>query len=186
MECRQWLKRLVIMVTLTGSAIAFAGAGLTAVPEQPQADNFSLPAIDGNRHQLSDYRGGYVLVNFWAAWCSPCIRELPSMQRTYTAMQDRGFEIIAIHVGPETPEMQALVERFAISFPVLVDTDLALGNWNVTGLPASFLLDPEGRVIFRAAGAIDWDEPAARKQLEQLLDGNINAAENRPEPAGTI
>lgn len=186
MKYRQWLKRLVIMFALTGSVVAFAGAGLMALPGQPPADNFSLPAADGSRHQLSDYRGGYVLVNFWATWCSPCIRELPSMQRIYTDMQERDFEIIAIHAGPETPDMQALLERFAISFPVLVDDELALGNWNVTGLPASFLLDPEGRVIYRATGAIDWDEPAQRKLLEQLLDGKINAAENKAVPAAIM
>ena len=185
MKYRKWLGQLVVMVALTGSTAALAG-GLVAVPEQPQADDFTLPAADGSHHQLLDYRGRYVLVNFWAAWCSPCIRELPSMQHTYLAMKDREFEILAVHVGPKTPDMQSLLEGFGISFPVLVDAELILGNWNVTGLPSSFLLDPEGRVIYQATGAIDWDEPAQRKLLGQLLNGRINAVANETVPAAIL
>ena len=171
MNYRYGLKKIMLMVVLAGSAAVCAATGLVAVPGQPQAHEFSLPALDGSRHALSDFRGDYVLVNFWAGWCSPCIRELPSMQRTYTAMKGRNFEIIAIHVGPETADMLALLKRFEISFPVLVDAELALSSWNVKGLPASFLLDPEGRVIYKATGPIEWDEPAQRELLQQLLDG---------------
>lgn len=64
MKCRQGLKGLMIVVVLTGLTGICAAAGLTVVPEQPQADDFSLPAPDGSRHALSDYRGDYVLVNF--------------------------------------------------------------------------------------------------------------------------
>jgi peroxiredoxin len=186
MKYRQGLKALMIVFVLTGLAGVCAAAGLTAVPGQPQADDFSLPAADGSRHALADYRGDYVLVNFWAGWCSPCIKELPSMQRVYTAMKGRDFEILAIHVGPETADTQDMLERFAISFPVLVDAELALDNWDVNGLPTSFLLDPEGRVIYRATGPIDWDEPAQRELLEQLLDGRSRAANNSSVSATTL
>lgn len=185
MNYRYWLKNMMLVVVLAGSASASA-ADLLAVPGQPQAGGFSLPATDGTRHALSDYRGDFVLVNFWAGWCSPCIRELPSMQRTYTSMKGRDFEILAIHVGPETADMLALMERFAISFPVLVDAELALTNWDVTGLPASFLLDPEGRVIYRATGEIDWDEPAQRQLLQQLLNNGTTAAGDNTAPAAIL
>jgi peroxiredoxin len=180
MKYWQGLKGLMIVVVLAGSVGVCAAAGLIAVPGQPQADDFTLPAADGSSHRLSDYRGDYVLVNFWAGWCSPCIKELPSMQRTYMDLKGHDFEILAIHVGPETDNMQALLERFAISFPVLVDAELALSNWGVKGLPTSFLLDPEGRVIYKATGPVDWDEPAQRELLEQLLDGQSSAANNSP------
>ncbi len=186
MNYRHGLKRLMLVVALAGSAAVCTAAGLVAIPEQPQADEFSLPALDGSRHALSDFRGDYVLVNFWAGWCSPCIRELPSMQRTYTFMKGRNFEILAIHVGPETADMLALLKRFEISFPVLVDAELALSNWGVKGLPTSFLLDPEGRVIYKATGPVDWDEPAQRELLEQLLDGQSSAANNSPVSAAVL
>jgi peroxiredoxin len=182
MKFSNYLKNILLVVVLAGSASASA-ADLRAVAGQPQADDFSLPAADGTRHALSDYRGDFVLVNFWAGWCAPCLRELPSMQRTYTAMKGRDFEILAIHAGPETADMLALMERFAISFPVLVDAELALTNWGVTSLPASFLLDPQGRVIYQAMGAIDWDEPAQRELLEQLLDGQGRAGDKSTVPA---
>ena len=183
MKYRQGLKGLMIVIVLTGLAGVCTAAGLIAVPGQMQANDFSLPAADGSKHALSDYRGDYVLVNFWAGWCSPCIKELPSMQRVYTDMKGRDFEILAIHAGPETANMRELLERFAISFPVLVDAELALKNWDVTVLPASFLLDPEGRLIYRAMGPIDWDEPAQRDLLEQLLDGQGRAGDKSTVPA---
>lgn len=186
MTQRLWWKTLVTIVALTMAPAVSSDSGLAAVPERPNADNFSLPAPNGTRHRLDEYLGNYILVNFWATWCSPCIRELPSMQRIYKDMQGRGFEIIAIHVGPETPDLLALLERFAVSFTVLIDAGLELENWNVTGLPASFLLDPEGRVIYRAVGAVDWDAAAQRKLLGNLLDGSIGAAQNRNMPAAIM
>lgn len=186
MNYRYGLKRLMLVVALAGSAAVCTAAGLVAIPEQPQANEFSLPALDGSRHALSDFRGDYVLVNFWAGWCSPCIKELPSMQRTYIDLKGHDFEILAIHVGPETADMLALLKRFEISFPVLVDAELALSNWGVKGLPTSFLLDPEGRVIYKATGPVDWDEPAQRELLEQLLDGQSSAANNSPVSAAVL
>jgi peroxiredoxin len=186
MNYRYCLKNFLLIIALAGSASICAAADLVAVPAQPQADNFSLPAPDGSRHQLLDYRGTYVLVNFWADWCSPCLREMPSMQSTYMAMEERDFEILAIHVGPETEATQALLKRFAISFPVLVDAELALANWDVKGLPTSFLLDPEGRVLYQATGPIDWDAPAQRELLEKILDGKSPAADNSAVSAATL
>ena len=157
----------VILMLIAESAVA--QAQLQQVPGELPAANFSLPDTGGNTHRLSDYRGKYVLVNFWAEWCSPCIKELPSMQRAYTALRDSRFEILAVHAGPATGKTGELLERFGVKFPVLVDAYLAMQGWQVQALPTSYLIDTEGRIIYSAQGAIDWDHSASRSLLDRLL-----------------
>jgi thiol-disulfide isomerase/thioredoxin len=161
---------LAALTTLLCTAQVAADTNLLAVPGAPAAENFNLPDRSGEHRQLTDYRGNYVLVNFWAEWCSPCVRELPSMQRVYSALHGKKFEILAVHVGPAGDKAEDLLKRFGVEFPVLLDTELALTNWKVQALPSSYLLDPEGRVIYWAQGAIDWDDSESRTLLNGLLD----------------
>jgi hypothetical protein len=91
------------------------------------------------------------------------------MQRAYTALRDSRFEILAVHAGPATGKTGELLERFGVKFPVLVDADLALQGWQVQALPTSYLIDTEGRIIYSAQGAIDWDHSASRSLLDRLL-----------------
>lgn len=160
---------LLAAALLLGAAAALAAVDLRPVPDRPQAEDFTLPDTAGEAHSLSDYRGRFVLVNFWAEWCPPCVHELPSMQRAYEALHGKNFEILAVHVGPGSDRTGDLLEKSGVGFPVLMDADLALGDWGVRALPSSYLIDPQGRVIYRVEGAIDWDSSASRDLLDRLL-----------------
>jgi len=180
MKGYKWYAALTATAMLLTTAWAAAGADLEAVPGTPPAEDFNLPGITGQHFRLADYKGKYVLVNFWAEWCSPCIREIPAMQRAYSALHGRQFEILAVHVGPAGDDTGSLLRKFGVGFPVLLDADLTLGKWKVQALPTSYLLDPRGRLIYWAQGAIDWDDSRSRTLLNHLLGSPPGTATSAP------
>ena len=173
-----WTGRLWLMVLLaahlTGGAVGAAelpplSHGLTSVGEPTPAPPLRLQDLDGATHDLADFRGRLVLVNFWATWCPPCRREMPSLERLYQQLRDRGLTVVAVDLGEDADTVFAFTGQLdpAPTFPLLLDPDgLAAPTWRVKGLPTSFLIDPQGRVIFRAVGGTEFDHPAT---LEQLL-----------------
>lgn len=136
-----------------------------------QAPELALQDLDGKLRQLSDFRGKVVAVNFWATWCPPCREELPSMQRTYEAYRERNFEILGVNVGENWDTVAPFLEDFALGYPILLDTDSsAMAKWGIMGLPTTFILDRQGRITHRITGGRDWDDPAFRRDLEQILE----------------
>jgi peroxiredoxin len=145
---------------------------LTAVAARPAAPDFTLTDLDGKTQRLSDYRGKVVLINFWATWCPPCRRELPSMQRLWQRLKDKGFAMLALDVGEEEDAILPFLfsTGVEITFPVLLDKPGQLINaWPVRALPTSFLLDREGRIVYRAVGGREWDDPALIEKIQALL-----------------
>ncbi|MDD5328368.1 MAG: TlpA disulfide reductase family protein [Sulfuricella sp.] len=155
-----------------------AVAGETAFPlislkERSAAPELKLQDIDGKTRRLSDLRGKVVLVNFWATWCPPCRREMPSMQRLYQSLPRERFEILAVNVGEDDNTVFAFTGTLEPSpaFGLLFDRDsLTMRKWAVRGLPTSFVIDKDGRVALRAVGGRDFDSPNAVEQIQTLLD----------------
>lgn len=133
------------------------------------APAFELPSINGGMRRLSDFQGRYLLVNFWAVWCSPCRKEMPSMQRAYEQLRGDDFEMIAIHVGPSLAGARQFAEQLGLNFPIVVDAEMALSRWQVQGLPTTFLLDRSGQVVAEAVGERTWDSPVLLEQLQGFL-----------------
>lgn len=145
---------------------------LVPVPNRPAAPDFSLLDADGKRHRLSDYRGKIVAINFWATWCPPCLREMPSMQRLSDQLKDKDFVILAIDVG----EDDETVFRFTVAldtpleFPLLLDLEgKIVAQWPVLGLPTTFIIDKQGRVAYRAVGGREWDHPDFANAITALI-----------------
>ena len=159
------------------------GAGgpqlLQAMPGRPAAIDFTLPDLDGKTHQLRDYRGQVVVLNFWATWCPPCRHEIPSMQRAFDALKADKVVVVAVHVGGSEDKVWDFFTDYEVSFPVLMDKASKVTKaWQVQGLPMTFVIDPAGRIAYRAIGGRDWDAPAILNMLRQLAqagagrDGN--------------
>jgi peroxiredoxin len=149
-----------------------AGGGLLGATAKPlPAPPLSLPDMTAKPHALTALHGQVVLVNFWATWCPPCVKELPSMQRLHRRFQARGFTTLAVDVAEPRAEVSAFLKRIPpLDFPVLLDEDGAARRaWQVHAFPSSFVLDRAGRIRHAFYGAIEWDDPSVIRQIEALL-----------------
>jgi peroxiredoxin len=139
-----------------------------------------LPDIDGQIHRLSDYRGRVILVNFWATWCPPCREEMPAMQRAWEELRDERFVILAVNVGENADQIFTFTGNYDVDFPLLMDRDSSvIRDWPIKGLPTSYVIDPEGRVAYRAIGGRAWDAPRVIGQLRALMHSPGEAASGR-------
>lgn len=136
---------------------------MTAVKEVEQAPDFTLNDAQGKPLSLSDFKGKYVLVNFWAHWCPPCIKEFPSMQTLYEQLGNENFEIIAIHAGEFADDLDAFLSKAGTTFPVVEDTNTSLSGWDVPALPTTYLVAPDGNIIYKAIGPREWEAEAMQK-----------------------
>ena len=135
------------------------------------APAFTLPSLDGGRVRLADFRGKVVLLNFWATWCRPCREEMPSLEALWADYRDRPFIVLAVTAdrGSLRP-VREFVRRHGLDFPVLLDADGAVRNrYEVYALPMTYLIGRDGRISGRAPAARDWNGPAARRLIDQLL-----------------
>ena len=111
-----------------------------------------------------------MLLNFWATWCPPCREEMPSMERLYQRYQDRGFTILALSIDRNVAAVPGFVEGFRLTFPIGLDPEAAVAKlYRVRALPTTVLIDRAGQVVAGAAGARNWDSPAAYAVIETLL-----------------
>ncbi len=131
----------------------------------------TLRNLQGQVIRLSNLRGQVVLLNFWATWCPPCRAEMPSMQALYQDYREKGLAILAISSDVEGKDrVVPFIEKHGFSFPVLVDPRNVVGTrLRLRGIPMSYLLDKQGRVVGRDVGARNWNGAKVRRLLNRLL-----------------
>jgi len=182
----KWTVAAALVFLLAAPALGAADEGEADMPDRtklgefvPSSQPFTAPAIslaDTNGHsvELSELRGKLVLVNLWATWCEPCLREMPSLER----LQSRLGERIAVLAVSEDRGGNKTVEPFIAklglkSVKIYIDPKSEVGHaFGARGLPTSFLIDREGKVLGRVEGAAEWDSPKILGVLEHLLSGN--------------
>ena len=144
-----------------------------AIHEEPKAvSEAEFETAEDGSGTLADYRGKYVLVNFWATWCAPCRKEMPQLQALQDAYGGDGFEVVTIATGRNAPEKieEFFAEAGVHSLPRHRDPKQALArDMAVLGLPITVLIDPEGREIARLIGDADWNSDSAHRIVEALL-----------------
>ncbi len=130
----------------------------------------ALADLEGRLYRLDDYRGKVVLVNFWATWCEPCREEMPSINRLRASLAGRPFEVLAVNLAESESRIRRFVEQLPLEFPVLMDRDgAAAKSWRARLLPMSFLVGPDGRIRYSAAGGMDWTRDEARRAVLALM-----------------
>jgi peroxiredoxin len=131
---------------------------LKHLAERHNAPAFELPDASGNKISSKDFAGKVLVVNFWATWCPPCRKEMPSMQRLWHSLRKEGVELIAIDFGDPPEPVQEFAREENIEFPLLLDpTGDVVRAFGVVGLPTTFVIDRQGRVALKAIGERDWD-----------------------------
>ncbi len=128
----------------------------------------------GGSHDFADWKGQWLLVNFWATWCAPCRKEMPGLDALQAEFGDRGLTVLPIATGRNAP---AAMDRFLTEtgvdhLTVYLDPKQALARQaGALGLPMTLLVDPEGRVVAKMIGDADWSGDSARAIVEALLAG---------------
>lgn len=133
---------------------------------------FTLRNLRGNLEGLDDHSGKVIVVNFWATWCVPCIKEMPSFETLYRRYRSKGLTLLAVSLDKEgSSKVQEFVGKYKLSFPVLLDTEgIAEKLYPSFTIPFTYVIDKRGRVVARVDGAKDWESSETFKAMEYLLN----------------
>jgi thiol-disulfide isomerase/thioredoxin len=135
-------------------------------------ENTPVLTMQGKLAQMADYRGKVVLLNFWAAWCGPCLKEMPSLYKLHESLKDKGFVVLAISMDDDLGQGVETLKRIAGAppFAVIKGTEQAIYHrFPIEGLPYTVVLDKTGVIHYARPGERDWMRPEARKIIEDLL-----------------
>ena len=145
---------------------------LSAKAENELYNQLQVTNLEGETVDLNRYKGRIVLLNFWATWCPPCIKEMPSMNRLQQQFDTAQFQVIAVNMGqPATTVESFLMEvDFAFDLPIYLDEPgRSFTDLKIQGMPSSFLIATDGTLMETIIGAREWDHPDNIKALKALI-----------------
>ncbi len=123
-------------------------------PSPVLAPDFTVKTLDGREISLSQLKGKVVLLDFWATWCGPCRESIPHLIQLYKSYRENGFELVGMNLDKKGDEedVRRFIKAMDIPYPVVVAPEDVARNYRVTGIPATFLIDKQGRIRERIAG----------------------------------
>ena len=128
-----------------------------------------LADTSGRARTLSEFRGKTVVVNFWAMWCEPCRDEMPSLEKLRGRLGSRPFEVVAVNVGDSPERVARFTREMPVTFPILFDREQeAARTWKVRGYPTSFVIGPDGRIVYYFVGELDWASDEVVRKIEKV------------------
>ena len=142
--------------------------GLRAGQRPP---SFSVEDLDGASHTLEDYRGQVLVLHFWASWCPFCRGEIPKLRRLHEEWAQRGVRVLAVSVDAHPDRLRQFIAQAKLPYPIVADVErqASLASvYEVSGLPTTYLIGPDGRIILETAGQFD------------LLDAVDHALKQKP------
>ena len=168
------LKTLCVVVS--SITIAFFAVTCSKGPEKVadtgKAPDFTLSDTYGHATTLSSLRGKIVILEFWATWCSPCRESVPELNEMYERFRGKNVELLGISVdkGGDAPSaVRAFLTEHAVAYPVLLDDRNVNSSYGVSGIPAMFIIDKEGKVVKQFTGFIPGLGRTLSKEVETLL-----------------
>jgi thiol-disulfide isomerase/thioredoxin len=182
----KWRCAAALLILLLAPALASAAGSDEDPPDRTKLGEFvpspapspapsvTLTDASGSTTELSDFRGKLVVLNLWATWCEPCLREMPSLDRLQARFDDR----IAVLAVSEDRGGAKIIEPFIAklglkSVKVYVDPKSEVGHaFDVRGLPTSFLIDHDGKLLGRVEGGADWDSAKMLAVIEPFVSGS--------------
>lgn len=132
-----------------GVGLSIGGAPTLGDP----APDFTLKNLEGEKVNLSDFKGQPVLINFWATWCPPCRFEMPAIQKMYDQYKEDGFVVLAVDVQESITQVQQYIDQGGYTFPVLLDYTGEISDlYRIRAFPTSYFVDPEGNIAVAHRG----------------------------------
>jgi peroxiredoxin len=142
-----------------------------------RAPRYAAATLSGDSIHLEALKGHVVLVNVWALWCPPCLREMPSLQRLFERYGQQGLRVLAVNVdnamfGADPAELvRAFINRNGLTFDVVLDPENRIESaFQVPGLPMTYLVDERGRIRQKILGGRDWDADVMQAEIRALLE----------------
>ena len=170
------LRILGIFATFTIALAIMATCYQVEAKEEKKyfAGDFTLKNLDGQEVSLRQFKGKYLLINFWATWCGPCKIEMPSLEKLYRQFKSENFDMVGISndmFGDRV--VSPYVKANNITFPMLLDQRMIVSRqYGIVSLPTTVLIDPRGMLIGILQGAEDWSDPETLLYFENLLKKN--------------
>ncbi len=130
-------------------------------PSTPlDAENFQGIPINGAKSELSMYQNKFILLNFWATWCVPCLKELPDMEQLHQKLGKDGLVILAVAMGEDKQKVKKFLKKQNLHFSFIADPEMKISElYGVKNLPTTFLIDRNKVIIGRALGPREWSNP---------------------------
>jgi cytochrome c biogenesis protein CcmG/thiol:disulfide interchange protein DsbE len=127
--------------------------------ERPKAPVVELPRLGEGTGSLADYRGKPVMLNVWASWCEPCKKEAPVLERAHQRLKKAGGTVLGVTISDASEDSFAFMRKYGMTFPSLRDTEQKLQDELQTngGIPETFVIDREGRIVMISRGVVDDD-----------------------------
>ncbi|AJK85937.1 MAG TPA: thiol-disulfide oxidoreductase [Lysinibacillus sp.] len=170
---RRFLMRSIILIVLFGAILFTVYTTLTKEKNEvlqigDNAPNFTLVDMYGDKHNLEEYKGQGVFLNFWGTWCKPCEREFPIIDRYYKEYKEKGIQVLAINIAESDFVVQNYIDRKGLTFPVLIDKNKSVMEaYNINPLPTTILINSEGKIEKIITG--EMKEQDIKSYMEQIL-----------------
>ena len=169
-----WASRNIERLTETDES-----ASTLRLPEFPPADqsltaygeadwDWTLQTLDGESVTFGDFQGQVVVLNFWATWCGPCKKEMPTLQVLYDSLKTEGVAFLMVS-KEDAETVRVFLEKEEYDMPFYIRTGIAPADVQSRSIPATFIIDSEGTVVFKETGSRAWDDESTIAFLRRLL-----------------
>ncbi|NOU97598.1 thiol-disulfide oxidoreductase ResA [Paenibacillus sp. LMG 31456] len=147
---KRWVQLVIFSAVLLIGALTLIN-NLYAKDKKPvegsKAPDFTLVGLDGKEHQLSDYKGKTVMINFWGTFCPPCKDEMPAIQHQFDKRNAQKVEFLGLNLGESKITVQNFIDQYKITFPILLDdNEETRKRYGVMNYPTTFFVGPDGKI----------------------------------------
>jgi peroxiredoxin len=158
-----------LLVTVEPS---FRNAVGPAVEVGDEAPEFSLASDAGRTVELKEFRGRFVVLNFWATWCPPCVEEMPSLDRFHQQFSSRGVVVLGVSVDQDVNAYQQFLKKAGVTFLTLRDPERKVSRlYGTYKYPETYFIDRQGKIVQKIIGQADWTDPKMVDYMNRLIQG---------------